>query len=105
VALPVLTPEQRASALERAAESRRERADLKARLKSGALTFADVLAQAPASEVIARTKVRQILEALPGIGTMKAQALMSQAAIADGRRMAGLGHRQAEQLKALLASG
>ena len=43
MALPTLTPEQRAQALEKAAEARKKRAELKQQLKSGKVTLADVL--------------------------------------------------------------
>jgi len=40
---PALTPEQRAAALEKAAKVRRERAEVKERLKLNQLTLADLL--------------------------------------------------------------
>jgi hypothetical protein len=43
MALPVLTPEQRAQALAKAAEARKKRAEVKGELKSGKRTLADVL--------------------------------------------------------------
>ncbi|MPY99229.1 MAG: integration host factor, partial [Actinophytocola sp.] len=42
MALPQLTEEQRAAALEKAAAARRARAELKERLKRGGTTLADV---------------------------------------------------------------
>jgi hypothetical protein len=105
MALPSLTPEQRAAALAKAAEARQARSALKGDLKSGSRTFEDVVNAAPGDDLIGRTKVYQILTALPGIGQVKAKALMEQAGIADSRRMSGLGHRQAERLKELLAAG
>lgn len=43
MALPPLTPEQRAAALEKAAAARKARAELKVRLKSSGASLADVL--------------------------------------------------------------
>ena len=43
MALPPLTPEQRAAALEKAARARKERAEVKARLKKAELTLSQVL--------------------------------------------------------------
>ena len=46
MALPTLTPEQRADALKKAAEARKKRAEIKGELKSGKRTLADVLQKA-----------------------------------------------------------
>ena len=53
--LPPLTPEQRAAALEKAALARKQRAELKERLKKAETTLAAVLEQAEAyNEAIAK---------------------------------------------------
>jgi hypothetical protein len=52
VALPQLTDEQRAAALEKAAAARRIRAELKDRLKRGGTTLVDVLKQAEENVVL-----------------------------------------------------
>ena len=46
MALPTLTPEQRAAALEKAAAARKARGELLAAVKSGHLSVVDVLARA-----------------------------------------------------------
>jgi hypothetical protein len=46
VALPPLTPEQRAAALEKAAAARRERAEVKNRLKHSGASLVEVLKKA-----------------------------------------------------------
>ena len=45
MALPPLTPEQRQAALDKAAASRRERAEVKNRLKNSGASIVDVLAR------------------------------------------------------------
>lgn len=45
VALPPLTPEQRQAALDKAAASRRERAEVKNRIKNSGASVLDVLAE------------------------------------------------------------
>jgi hypothetical protein len=100
VALPELTEEQRAAALEKAAAARRARAELKERLKRGGTTLGDVLEQADSDEVLGKMKVSALLEALPGVGKVRAQQLMERLEIAPSRRLRGLGERQR---KALLA--
>jgi transposase len=100
VALPQLTPEQRAAALEKAAAARRIRAELKERLKRGGTNLQQVLKDAETTEVLGKMKVSALLEALPKVGKVKAQEIMTELEIAPTRRLRGLGDRQR---KALLA--
>src|SRR6266498_4052897 len=60
--LPTLTPEQRQQALEKAAEARRKRAELKAQLKSGNLTLATVLDKED-DDTVGKMKVSSVLRA------------------------------------------
>jgi transposase len=100
VALPELTPEQRAAALEKAAAARRVRAELKERLKRGGTSIKQVLADAEKDEALAKLKVSALLEALPGVGKVRAAQLMDQFDIAPSRRVRGLGDRQKQALLA-----
>lgn len=95
---PVLTPEQRAAALEKAAEARRVRAELKEKLKMGSLTLNELLSQAPGNDIIGKMKVLAVLESLPGLGKVKARRIMEEVEIAETRRLAGLGAKQREKL-------
>lgn len=95
---PSLSPEQRRAALEKAAEARRVRSDIKARLKSGQLSFAALMDEAEHDPMVARLKVRTALESLPGLGKVHARRLMIELEIADSRRLKGLGPRQLEGL-------
>jgi len=97
---PVLTPEQREQALANAAEARRARAELKEKLKMGSLTLAELLAGS-ADDHIGKMKVLAVIEALPGVGKVKARRTMEEIGIADTRRVRGLGE---QQRKALLAA-
>ncbi|MGH2600196.1 MAG: integration host factor, actinobacterial type [Dehalococcoidia bacterium] len=92
--LPSLSPEQRAAALEKAAAARKARAELKDKLKQGETTLAEVLKRADAEEVIGKLKVASVLEALPGIGKVRAGQIMERLQIADSRRLRGLGEHQ-----------
>jgi len=98
---PQLSPEQRAAALEKAAEARRARADLKQRLKLGTVTLSEVLKQGETDELIGKTKVLAILESLPGVGKVKARRTMEEVGIAETRRIRGLGAQQREALLAV----
>lgn len=100
VALPQLTEEQRAAALEKAAAARKVRAELKDRLKRGGTNLKEVLDQSDSNEVLGKMKVSALLEALPGVGKVRAQQIMERLEIAPSRRLRGLGERQR---KALLA--
>ncbi len=94
---PALTPEQRAQALIKAAQSRRARADVKAKVKSGEMGISDVLILAKTDEAIAKMRVSELLESLPGVGKIRAAALMERLAISSPRRIQGLGiHQRAE---------
>lgn len=96
--LPTLTPEQRAAALAKAAEVRKARADLKEQLKKGEVSLADLLDKAETDEVIGKLKVATVLQALPGIGKVKALQTMEKLKIADSRRLRGLGEQQRKAL-------
>ena len=91
---PQLTEEQRAAALARAAEARRVRAETKELLKTGTVTFAEVLERADENELIGGIKVASLLSSMPGTGKVKAKRLMEKHEIADNRRLRGLGDRQ-----------
>ena len=94
MSLPALTPEERAAGLEKAARVRRERAEVKANLKHGTTTLPDVLKYAAGDEVIARMKVSSLLEALPGVGKVRAAQAMERLGISESRRVRGLGASQ-----------
>lgn len=98
MAVPQLDPEQRSAALRKAAEMRQIRAQVKQLLKSGEVTFAEVLARSDTAEPLARMRVSDVLEAIPNIGKIRARRLMERLRIAPSRRLRGLGPRQREAL-------
>ena len=95
--LPVLTEEQRKQALEKAAEARRKRAELKGQLKSGKLNLRDVLSKQD-DDTVGKMKVSTVLESLPGVGKVRARKIMEKLDISESRRMRGLGAKQKENL-------
>jgi hypothetical protein len=97
MALPQLTPEQRADALKKAAKARQERAKLREEIKSGKMSFAQVMKKS-SDPVVARMRVATLLESLPGFGKAKAAKIMAELEISESRRVQGLGARQREQL-------
>ena len=96
--LPSLSPEQRAAALEKAAEIRKARAELKDQLKSGKTNLASVLDRAENDDVVGKLKVSAVLQAMPGIGKIRANQIMERLKIADSRRLRGLGEQQRKAL-------
>src|SRR3954447_5418415 len=93
-----LTPEQRDAALAKAAEARRARAELKEKLKMGSLTLPELLARSEGDSHVAKMKVLAVIEALPGVGKVKARRTMDEIGIADTRRVGGLGAKQKQAL-------
>lgn len=103
--LPKLSPEERAAALEKAAEIRKARAQLKEQLKAGKTTLTKVLDQAEADEVAGKLKVSAVLQSMPGIGKVRATQIMEKLKIAESRRLRGLGEQQRKALLAEFAIG
>lgn len=90
---PKLSPEARAAALAKAAKARQDRAKVRESIKSGALSFSQVLDRSE-DPVIGRMRVITLLESLPGYGKAKAARLMEEFDISESRRVQGLGERQ-----------
>lgn len=99
MALPPLTPEQRRAALEKAAASRRERAEVKARLKHSGASLVEVLHEGRTNEVVGKMRVVDLLQAMPGLGKVRAGQLMQRLGIAESRRVRGLGVNQLAALE------
>ena len=95
---PSLTPEQRMAALEKAAAARRQRAEVKEKLKMGSLSLQELFEQGDRDEVLAKLKVVSVLESLPGVGKVRARRLMQELDISESRRLRGLGRNQREAL-------
>jgi signal recognition particle GTPase len=95
---PTLSPEQRQAALEKAAAVRKQRAELKDRLKMGSVALKDLLDQGQSDEVVGKMKVLTVLESLPGLGKVKARRAMDEVGISETRRVQGLGDQQRRKL-------
>ena len=96
---PKLTAEQRSAALAKAAQSRKRRAEIKSKIKNGEYSIDTVLELAHTDEAIAKMRVRELLEALSGVGKVRAQNLMERFNISTTRRIAGLGRHQIKELR------
>ena len=99
MALPPLTPEQRAAALVKAAEARKERAIVKNRLKNRLASLQEVLKEGQTNDVVGKMKVSALLESMPKVGKVRAREIMERIGIAETRRVRGLGTNQVAALE------
>jgi hypothetical protein len=99
---PSLTPEQRQRALEKAGAARRQRAEVKDKLKIGSLSLGELFEATDRGDesgnMLAKLKVVSVLESLPGVGKVNAKRLLKGLDISDGRRLGGVGDKQRERL-------
>src|SRR5829696_9815993 len=101
---PVLSPEQRQAALDKAAAARRARAEIKDKLKMGSTTLPDLFDQADTDQNAGKMKVLTVLEFLPGLGKVKARRVLEEVGISETRRLQGLGGNQRKKLLERLAA-
>jgi guanylate kinase len=94
---PVLSAQMRAAAGLKAVASRRERAEIKSKLASGEIGIFEVINDG--RESIQRMRVRELLDATPGVGSRRAFTLMAKAGISETRRISGLGSHQLQKLR------
>jgi len=97
MSLPNLTPDQRAQALRKAAVVRKERSEVKNRIRRGTLTLAEVIGAE--GDVVGKMKISALLTAVPGVGKVKAAQIMESAGIAPNRTVRGLGRNQRAALE------
>ena len=96
--LPQLSQQERAEARIKAIAARALRSQAKLDLKQGLINVAAVLDAAASEPALDRLKVCELLEALPGIGKVRATVIMSELGIAPTRRVRGLGVHQRRAL-------
>lgn len=96
---PEQTREERVAAGQAAVAARRVRAEAKAALGCGQISVAELLRKAQDDPALARMPVVEMLQALPGIGEVKARKVMKELRIAESRRLRGLGLHQRAALE------
>ena len=101
MAVPNLSKDERAKALEKAQEMRTKRMELRKELKAGKVTLAEVLKRD--DEIVTRMKVKYLLESLPNVGKITAVSIMEEIGINESRRVQGLEKRQLAMLLEKLA--
>jgi guanylate kinase len=102
---PQLSAEERSAALDKAKHSRQIRAAIKAKVKTGDLTLADVFKQSDSDLVVGKMRVADLLAALNGVGKIRASAIMDRLNISPTRRIQGLGKHQIAALIAEFVPG
>lgn len=94
---PRLSDEVRRAALQKAVEVRRQRSEVRVRLKDGSLSLGDLLDRVD-DDMVGKMKALVVIESLPGVGKVKARRLMADIGIAESRRLRGLGDQQRAKL-------
>ena len=72
---------------------------MKNRLKHAGASINDVLREGETNEVIGKMRVVDLLQAMPGLGKVRARQLMERLGIAESRRVRGLGAKQVAALQ------
>ncbi|MBX3312030.1 MAG: guanylate kinase [Microbacteriaceae bacterium] len=98
-------PVDQRSGVVAAVKARRERAALKADIRSGKIGALKVLAKAGSTDKAASTlRVSDFLKQLPGLGEVKAAKIQKELEISESKRLGGLGAYQRKRLREYLLS-
>jgi guanylate kinase len=95
---PAMSTEKRREALALAAQSRKIRAHFKGELNSGRLSLTQFIELIDSNSALAKMRVAEMLESMPGYGKIRASALMDRLGISPTRRVQGLGRHQRSAL-------
>jgi len=102
MALRELSMTERAQARTKALQARQERAALKNAFAQGRVSLSEVFERADTDPAIARLRTVDLLQALPGVGEIRARTIMDACEISAPRRLKGLGRRQRDALIAYI---
>lgn len=94
---PRLSRRSRRKAGMKAVAARQERAKVKEQIATGNLFFFDLFTDERKS--ITRMKLIDLLQAVPGIGQVRAEIIFDRTGISPSRRIGGVGKRQLELLR------
>ncbi|MEY4678190.1 MAG: hypothetical protein RI992_905, partial [Actinomycetota bacterium] len=94
---PKISNRFRRKAGEKAVAARRDRAKTKELVASGELFFLELFDDDRKS--IARMKLIDLLQSVPGVGKIRAEQILERASISPSRRIGGVGPRQIELLR------
>ena len=94
---PRLSRRSRRKAGEKAVIARQERASVKEQVALGEIYFFDLFKDE--RKAIARMKLIDLLQSVPGIGQSRADVILKRTGISPSRRIGGVGHRQLDLLR------
>jgi len=94
---PRLSRRSRRKAGLKAVIARQERARVKEQVALGEIYFFDLFKDE--RKAIARMKLIDLLQSVPGIGQSRADVIMERTGISPSRRIGGVGHRQLDLLR------
>ncbi|MGQ0842609.1 MAG: integration host factor, actinobacterial type [Sporichthyaceae bacterium] len=97
---PQMTPEQRTAALAKARAAQQERSAMIAAVRSGELALPQVFERT--DDIARRTRLGQVLRALPGYGPVKVAALCTEVGVDPDRRLGVLAAPQRARLLELV---
>lgn len=95
---PAMSEAERLKALSLSREARQLRAQYKLKLSASQMTLTQFLQEADANPILAKMRVSELLQALPGLGKIRAESLMRRCNISPTRRVMGLGKHQRKSL-------
>lgn len=72
---------------------------MKQQVRNGQLKVLQVIELASTNEAIAKMRVSELLESIPGVGKVRVTSILSRLGISDSRRIKGLGVLQLQRLK------
>ena len=96
---PKLSAAERSAALDAAKQARRSRAAVKEQIRTGELKVLQVIELASTNTAIGRMKISELIEAVPGMGKVRVNAILERLEISPSRRIQGLGVLQLQRLK------
>ena len=102
--VPTVSSGQRNADGEKAEAVRQARRELLDHVAAGEDSVRSVLARAETDPIVAKTKVSQLVQAMPGYGPGKAVGVLKSAGIAVSSRVEMLEPRQCEALLGALAA-
>ena len=99
--IPHATEEGRQIALKKSVEARSARADLRAQMRAGDVSLADLRGRVE-DPVVGRMRIRSALTAQKGIGVLRAIKIEETVGVTETKRLGGLGPRQWDTLLELV---
>lgn len=98
---PYANEEGRHLALQKSVEARSARAELRAQMRAGDVTLADLRGRVD-DPIVGRMRIHDALTAQRGIAHMKANKIEAQVGVTATKRLRGLGPRQWDTLLQLV---